>query len=73
MTMIEMIQPGWTVVDSNGEELGKVVRVDAEGIHVRKGGLIGGEVVVPKSACTDAEEGRVELSVTRKDIESRRK
>ena len=71
MTMVEMIQPGWSVVDSNGEEVGTVVRLDENGIHVRKPGILGGELVVPKSACAYAEEGRVELSATRKDLESR--
>ena len=37
----QSIQPGWTVCASDGEELGTVVSVDPETIHVKKGGLFG--------------------------------
>ena len=62
------IQPGWDVVDANGDELGKVVEVDAEHIKVKKGGLFGGEVVVPAQTVAEVEPGHVELSVAKGDL-----
>jgi hypothetical protein len=66
----EGIQPGWTVWASDGEELGTVVSVDSEAIHVKKGGLLGGQIDVPKSAVDEIETGRVDLSMTKKELTS---
>jgi hypothetical protein len=70
MTVVsEGIQPGWTVWASDGEELGKVVSIDPQMIHVKKDGLLGGaRIDVPRTAVEEVETGRVELSMTRKEL-----
>ena len=67
---IDEIQPGWTVFGSDGEELGTVIGLDASTLRVKKGGLLGREVSVPRSSVADVETGRVELSMTKKEAES---
>ena len=64
------VQPGWTVYASDGEELGTVTRVEGNTIHVKKGGLLGGEITVPVSAVSEIETHRVELSMTKKELQS---
>jgi hypothetical protein len=64
----EGIQPGWTVWASDGEELGKVVALDPETIHVKRGGLRGGENAVPRTAVDEVETGRVDLSMTKQEL-----
>lgn len=66
----ESIQPGWTVWSSDGAELGMVTGVDAESIHVKKGGLISRELVLPRTAVRETETGRVELDLTKSEAES---
>ena len=66
------IQPGWTVCASDWEELGTVVSVDAQTIHVKKGGLLGGQLDVPRTAVEEVESGRVELSMTKRELASAR-
>jgi hypothetical protein len=68
----ESIQPGWTVWTRDGEELGKVIATDETTIRVKKGGLLGGELSVPRSAVEETESGRVELSVTKDELSSTR-
>jgi hypothetical protein len=63
----EIIQPGWSVICSDGEELGSVISVDANFIHVKKGGILGGELTIPRARVTDVETGRVELSMTKSE------
>ena len=65
------IQPGWTVCASDGEELGTVVSVDSDVIHVKKGGLMGGQYDIPRDAVDEVETGRVELSMTKNELKSR--
>lgn len=65
---VEMIQPGWTVVDSNGEEVGKVVEAEGGALKVKKGGFLGGEVQIPRDAITEVETGRVELNRAKGDL-----
>ena len=63
------IQPGWAVIDANGEDLGTVVEVDASQIRVKKSGLFSGaEVLVPTSSVREVEPGHVELSVAKADL-----
>ena len=62
------IQPGWTVCASDGEELGTVSRVEGNTIHIKKGGLLGGELTAPVSAVSEIEERRVELSMTKQEL-----
>ena len=64
----EMIQPGWTVVDAEGADLGTVVDATGPEIRVKKGGLMGGEVSVPREAVAEVETGRVELNRTKREL-----
>jgi len=68
MINIEEIQPGWTVVDAHGEEVGKVIEVNAGTLRVKKGGLLGGEIQVPRDSITEVETGRVELNRSKGDL-----
>jgi hypothetical protein len=64
----EMIQPGWTVVDANGEEIGKVVNAEGPDITVKKSGFMGGEVHVPRDSVAEVETGRVEINRAKSDL-----
>ncbi len=65
---VEMIQPGWTVVDADGVDLGTVVDATGPDIRVKKGGMLGGEVSVPRDAVVEVETGRVELNRSKRDL-----
>jgi len=65
MQMREEIQPGWMVVDRTGEEVGKVLRADAQGIELD---IDGRDVHVPTSSLAEVETGRVELTATRGEL-----
>jgi hypothetical protein len=69
---VEMIQPGWSVFASDGQEIGTVIGVESDGIRIKKGGLLGGELRVPRTSVQEVETGRVELSITKKEAESNR-
>jgi hypothetical protein len=66
----EMIQAGWTVWTADGQELGTIIGTDPASMRVKKKGLLGGEVTVPRSAIEDVETGRVELSMTKSEVEA---
>jgi hypothetical protein len=68
----QSIQPGWTVFASDGETLGTVASIDPETIHVKKGGLFGGQLDVPRSAVDEVETGRIELSMTKSELSASR-
>ena len=68
MVMAEEIQPGWQVVDSFGEEIGTVS--DATGPNFRVKLYGAGEIEVPNEACATIETGRVELSKSKKELQS---
>ena len=68
----ERVQPGWEVWTSDGELLGKVTQIDGPMLKVKKGGLIGGEVIVPRDAIREVEEGRVEVDLTKQEATSSR-
>ena len=64
------IQAGWTVYDSNGDELGRVTNVEGHTIVVAEAGLLGEKHLnVPGTAVAAIEQGRIDLSTTRKEIE----
>ena len=65
---LEEIQPGWTVVDASGEELGSVIGVEADVIRIHKSGLMGGELRAPREAIAEVETGRVELRLTKNEL-----
>jgi hypothetical protein len=63
------IQPGWKVVDANGEDVGTVIEADGPELTVKKGGLFGGQVHIPIEAVADIETGRVEIDRAKSDLE----
>jgi hypothetical protein len=65
---IETIQPGWQVVDANGEDLGTVIQAEGTEITVKKTGLLGGQINVPTDAVTEVETGRVEINRAKGDL-----
>jgi hypothetical protein len=72
MTMIDMIQPGWEVVDSEGESLGQVTRLEGDEVIVKKSSLLGGEYRFQRSSVEDVETGRVALAMSRQQLEASR-
>jgi hypothetical protein len=64
----EPIQPGSQVFTSDGNELGTVVRVEPSTMTVKKGGLLGGEIQVPRSLVAEVDGTHVELSVTKDEL-----
>lgn len=64
----DLIQPGWRVVDANGEEIGTVIAAEGTEITVKKSGLLGGQVHVPRDAVTEIETGRVEINRAKNDL-----
>jgi hypothetical protein len=66
----EMIQTGWSVWTSDGQELGTIIATDPTSLRVKKRGLLGGEVQVSRDTVDDVETGRVELAVTKSEIEA---
>jgi hypothetical protein len=65
---IEEIQPGWRVIDANGEDVGTVTQAEGTDITVKKSGFLGGEVHVPRDAVTEIETGRVEIDRAKGDL-----
>jgi hypothetical protein len=59
----DMIQPGWEVWSSKGDMVGRVVRIEGPTMAVKKEGLLGGEVLVPRDAVRSVEERRVEVEL----------
>ena len=63
---LDEIQPGWTVVAADGEDLGTVVGVEHDVIRIKKRGtLTGGEWYAPRDSVAEIETGRVELRLTK--------
>ena len=65
---VEEIQPGWHVVDANGEDIGTVTQAEGSEITVKKSGFLGGEVHVPIDAVAEIETGRVEINRAKSDL-----
>jgi len=65
---IETIQPGWSVVDANGEDIGTVIQAEGGEITVKKSGLLGGQINVPTDAVAEVETGRVEINRAKGDL-----
>ena len=66
----EMIQTGWSVWTADGQELGTIIATDATSLRVKKRGLLGGEVQVPRDSVDEVETGRVELSMTKSEADA---
>ena len=65
---IDSIQPGWRVVDANGDDIGTVVEADGPDITVKKSGFFGGELHVPRDTIAEVETGRVEINRPKTDL-----
>jgi hypothetical protein len=63
------IQPGWKVVDANGEDVGTVIKADGPELTVKKDGFFGGQIHVPIEAVAEIETGRVEIDRAKSDLE----
>lgn len=69
MTLLpDEIQPGWRVIDANGEELGTVLSVDRETISIQRLGLMGGVWHAPVASVREIETGRVELRLPKSEL-----
>ena len=64
----ESIQPGWRVVDANGDDIGTVVEAEGSEITVKKSGFLGGQVHIPVTAVAEVETGRVEIDRAKEDL-----
>jgi hypothetical protein len=64
---MEAIQSGWSVWTADGTELGIIIAVEPTELRVKKNGLLGGEVTIPRTAVDEVETGRVEISLTKKE------
>ena len=70
MDVMLEIQPGWEVVSSEGEKVGKVIEVTEGVVHVKQAGLFGGEVHLPPDTIAEAEERIVRLAVSKRELEA---
>lgn len=64
----DLIQPGWRVVDAKGDDIGTVVEAEGAEITVKKSGLLGGQVHIPRDAVAEVETGRVEIDRAKSDL-----
>lgn len=65
---VEEIQPGWTVVDAHGDEVGTVIENAGMTIRVKKGGFLGGELTISRDEVSEVETGRVELNRAKNEL-----
>ncbi len=65
---VDIIQIGWDVYSSDGEDIGDVKEVAPGYIRVHRGGLFKGDLYVPVSAVHNVEERGVWLNVAKGDI-----
>jgi hypothetical protein len=66
----DMIQTGWIVWTADGMELGTIIATDPTSIRIKKRGLLGGELMIPRDKVDEVETGRVELGITKSEAES---
>jgi hypothetical protein len=66
----EIIQTGWTVWTADGQELGTIIATDPTSMRIKKRGLLGGEVHVPRDKVDEVETGRVELVLTKVEVDA---
>ena len=64
----DLIQPGWKVVDANGDDVGTIVEADGPELTVKKGGLFGGDIHIPRESVVEVETGRVEIDRAKSDL-----
>jgi hypothetical protein len=65
----DTVQSGWSVWTSDGKEVGRVIGVEPATIRIRTAGILGHEVTVPKEAVDEVETGRVDLGLTKAEVE----
>ncbi len=63
----ELIQPGWEVWMSGGELLGRVIQTNGPTLTLKKEGIFGGEMFIPRDAIREVEEGRVEIALSKQE------
>ena len=62
------IQPGWKVVDAHGDDIGTVIDAEGPELIVKKGGLLGGQVHIPRDVIAEIETGRVEINRAKNEL-----
>lgn len=67
---MEIVQPGWQIVDAEGTEIGAVDDVGDGYVVVEEGLLAAERLYIPVSAIESAADGVVELNVTRDEIDT---
>ncbi len=67
---VQGIQPNWDVYDSAGDKIGNVAEVGPNYVLFTKGFFPTKEVYAPVSAITRADEGRVDLNVTKDELDA---
>ena len=68
-TQTELIQPGWSVYAADGKEVGTVVGLDGEILRIKHHWLFGDrEWKVPRRTVTSVETGRVDLSLSEREV-----
>ena len=65
----DTVQSGWSVWTSDGKEVGRVIGVEPAAIRIRTTGILGREVMVPKDAVDEVETGRVDLGLTKAEVD----
>ena len=74
-----MIEPGWSVIDRNGDEVGRVDEIVGDtGVDIFNGlsistGLLQGRRYVPSERIALITEGRVKLDLSHGEIDQLRK
>jgi hypothetical protein len=70
MMGIETVQPGWKVVDEQGNDVGEVTEVTGQYVRVRKSGLLtSSDCYLPREAIGSAEDKTVWLTVPKTDLD----
>ena len=67
---MEIVQPGWQIVDADGTEIGPVAEVGDGYVVVEEGLLAAERLYIPVSAVESATDGVVELNVTRDEVDT---
>ena len=66
MVMVEEVQPGWQVWDKDGNEVGRVIDANGPSLRIKIGNK---DIAVPNSAVVSVETGRVELNMSKQELD----
>ena len=69
-SQIDEVNPGFTVYDSHGKEIGSVTQATSRFVLVRGGGILRHDTYIPPSAIENVEERSVYLNCTQGDLEA---